>query len=143
MNTPTARPGPARAADAAGAAGAVGATGAVKPADLGTGAHSAAVSSTSDGAVRNAPSAAISNTPNAAPNAALTAAPSDASLNTPELSDPPETLGVGPEIPLGAGESGSIRIATVLTAIGLAALTALAAVTAIAATSVVLAVVPE
>lgn len=66
-----------------------------------------------------------------------------AGASTPELSDPPETLGVGPEIPLGAGQSGSIRMATVLTAVSLVVLTALAAVTAVAATSIFLAVVPE
>lgn len=73
----------------------------------------------------------------------VSAAGSGAGVSTPELSDPPETLGVGPEIPLGAGESGSIRMATVLTAVGLAVFAALAVVTAVAATSIVLAVVPE
>ncbi|MFJ5984609.1 hypothetical protein [Lentzea sp. NPDC092896] len=61
----------------------------------------------------------------------------------PELSDPPETTGVGAESPLGAGQSESIRFATVLTVAGLTALAALAAVAAVAVTSVVLAVVPE
>jgi len=61
----------------------------------------------------------------------------------PELSDLPETIGVGAESPQGAGQSESIRFAAVLTVAGLTALATLAAVAAVAATSVVLAVVPE
>ncbi|SFQ99572.1 hypothetical protein SAMN04488564_101886 [Lentzea waywayandensis] len=61
----------------------------------------------------------------------------------PELSDLPETIGVGAESPLGASQSESIRMTAVLTVAGLTALAALAAVAAVAVTAVVLAVVPE
>jgi hypothetical protein len=61
----------------------------------------------------------------------------------PELSDLPETIGVGAESPQGAGQSESIRMTIVLTVAGLTALAALAAVAVVAATSIVLAVVPE